>query len=65
MIGDWVVVFEFNRTPRRLQTPFDSQWHFEELTSGFWLDASYELVREPRGVWWIPPGRIIMIEKVQ
>ena len=65
MVGDFTVVFEFNRTPRRLDTPLETQWDFEELRNGFWLDAQHTIVREPRGVYWIPPSRIIVIEKRQ
>lgn len=63
MLADWIVTFEFARQSRRVETPFESQWDFEELRNGFWVNEQYELVREPRGKYWIPPGRIMHIEK--
>ena len=63
LIGDWTVIFEFNRQPMRLNTPFEEQWDFDKLKEGFWLDAQRQIVHEPRGVFWIPPSRIMMIEK--
>ncbi len=63
MLDDWTVVFEFNRQPLRRNTPFESQWHFKELTHGFWLNEQHDLVREDRGFYWIPPSRIYHIER--
>lgn len=65
MIGDFKITYEFNRLPRQLQTPIESQYNFEELRDGFWLDAQHKLVREDRGVYWIPSSRIMIIERLQ
>jgi len=64
-LGDWKITYDLSGQPRRVENPLDTQWRFEELKDGFWIDAQYQLVREPRGVYWIPPGRILVIEKRQ
>jgi len=63
-VGDWIVVFEFNQQPRRLQTPFEKQWNLNELKQGFWIDADHQLCHESQGRFWIPPSRIMWIEPV-
>lgn len=65
MIGDFKITFEFNRLPRQLQTPIEAQYDFKELNNGFWIDQQHQLVREDRGVYWIPPSRIMVIERLQ
>lgn len=65
MIGDFIITFEFNRQPKRLETPLETQWDFEEIRNGFWLDAQHVIVRENRGVYWVPPSRIMVIERRQ
>ncbi len=60
--GDWIVTFEFNQRPRRLETPFTEQWAFEDLKGGFWINADHQLCRVSQGHYWIPPSRIMMIE---
>lgn len=65
MIGDFKITFEFSRTPRQIQTPIESQYDFTELKDGFWIDKQHQLVRADRGVYWIPAGRIMVIERLQ
>lgn len=60
--GDWIVTFEFNRLPRRLVTPFEAQWSFEDLKDGFWLSADHQICRKGQGHYWVPPSRIMLIE---
>lgn len=60
--GDWIVTFEFNQRPRRLETPFTEQWTFEDLKGGFWINADHQLCRQGQGHYWIPPSRIMMIQ---
>lgn len=62
-MGDWFITFEFNRMPRRIENPLEEQYALEELIGGFWLDANHRLVREPRGKYFIPASRIILIER--
>lgn len=64
MMGDWIIVFKFNQQRRRVQTPMESQYHFEEVRDGFWIDEQHKLVRENRGKYWIPASQIEVIEKV-
>ena len=64
MIGDWIVTFEFARQPRRVQTPFERQWEFNDIKDGFWITHEHQLCAESQGTYWIPPSRIIMIERV-
>ena len=63
MLGDFIIIFEYNRTPRRIQNPAEAQWDFEQIRDGFWVDKELQLVHERRGHYWIPPSRIILIEK--
>lgn len=65
MMGDWLITFEFNQLPVKQKTPFEEQWNFEEIRNGFWLDAQHRIVHEPRGVYWVPPSRILVIERLQ
>lgn len=64
MLGDWIIVFRFNTQRRRVQTPIESQYDFNELKDGFWIDENHKLVRESRGKYWIPPGQVDHIEKL-
>lgn len=64
MTGDFRITFEFNRLPRQLQTPMESQYDFKELSNGFWINEQHTLVREDRGKYWIPPSRIMVIERL-
>lgn len=64
MIGDFIIVFKFNTQRRRVQTPIESQYNFEEIRDGFWIDEQQKLVRENRGKYWIPSSQIEHIEKV-
>lgn len=63
-MGDWEIVFEFNRMPRRVRTPLERQWNLSELQQGFWVTPELVLCAESQGKYWIPPGRILHIEKV-
>jgi hypothetical protein len=65
VIGDWIIVFMFSGQRRRLQTPMESQYDFEEINKGFWIDEQHQLVRENRGKYWIPPSQIEVIERLQ
>lgn len=65
MIGDWIITFELARGVRRIQTPLDRQWDFDELRHGFWLDANHNLTTENRGVYWVPPSQIKLIQRLQ
>lgn len=63
--GDWRVTFEFNQRPRWVQTPLESQWTFEEIKDGFWLNADHKICRRSQGHYWVPPSRIMMIEPLE
>lgn len=63
-LGDWEVVFEFNNTPRRVKTPLEKQWNLEDLKQGFWVTPELALCTESQGKYWIPPSRILYIEKI-
>lgn len=63
--GDWIVTFEFNRTPQRRHTPLESQWAFEEIKDGFWLNADHQICRMSQGHYWVPPSRIMLIEPLE
>ena len=62
MIGDFIITFNFNREIKRIQTPAESQYNFNEIKDGFWLDQNRNLCREDRGKYWIPGGQIVTIE---
>jgi hypothetical protein len=64
-LGDWIVTFEFNRLPQRRQTPLESQWAFEEIKDGFWLNADHQICRQGQGHYWVPPSRIMLIEPLE
>ena len=65
MIGDFTITFEFNLQRNHIRTPLESQYDLDELKHGFWLDQNRNLTREDRGRWWIPPSRIVLIERLQ
>ena len=62
-MSDWIVTFEFNRQPRRVRTPDHEPWTFADLTGGFWITQDFILCRMTQGKYWIPPARIVMIER--
>jgi hypothetical protein len=64
MIGDWEIIFEFNNTPRRVRTPLEQRWNFDDLKQGFWVTPELKLCAESQGRYWIPPSRILYIENV-
>jgi hypothetical protein len=64
MTGDWIIVFNFSGSRRRVQTPIESQYEFKEVRDGFWIDEQHQLVRENRGKYWIPASQIEVIEKM-
>ena len=61
--GDFTVTFEFNRVPRKVRTPDHEQWTFEDLKDGFWVMQDMRICRMSQGEYWIPPSRIILIER--
>lgn len=63
-MGDWRITFEFANRQRTISTPLEQRWAFEELRSGFWITRDFVLCPQSQGVYWIPPSRLIMIERV-
>lgn len=61
--GPFFVTFEIARRPVRKPTPDHENWSMEDLKDGFWVTIDHALCRESQGQYWIPPSRIILIEK--
>ncbi len=64
MQGDWIVTFMLARQPRKVQTPFERQWNFDDLKDGFWITHEHQICPVAQGAFWIPPSQILLIERV-
>jgi hypothetical protein len=63
MDGPFQVTFEIARGYQRRPTPDHETWTLEDLTGGFWVTADHILCRPSQGKYFIPPSRIVLIEK--
>ena len=61
--GPFYVTFEVARMAVRQATPDHERWSMEDLKDGFWITKDHILCREKQGHYWIPPARIVLIEK--
>jgi hypothetical protein len=61
--GPFFVTFEIAGRPRRQPTPDHEHWSLDDLKNGFWITREHILCRESQGQYWIPPSRIVLIEK--
>jgi len=61
--GPFYVTFEVNLREVRQPTPDHEHWTLDMLKDGFWVTQEHILCRETQGHFWIPPSRIVLIEK--
>jgi hypothetical protein len=63
MDGPFWVTFEVARQNRRAPTPDHEPWTLDDLVNGFWITPDFTLCRPSQGKYFIPPSRIVVIEK--
>jgi len=63
MDGPFYVTFEISRQYRRVATPDHERWTLDDIKDGFWITAHYVLCRESQGQYWVPPSKIVIVEK--
>lgn len=63
MEGPFWVTFEIARQPRRIQTPDHEPWSLEDIIGGFWVTPEYTMCRPSQGKYFIPPSRLVVIER--